>query len=643
MRWRLPDLLQNIKGREAIPYARAALIGGFALVVVAGISSGYMALRADDAARLVTHTLRQLQTATVLLSEMQDAETGQRGFLLTGDSKYLEPFANAEASTPKTVAQLRQLTAGEAGQRDRLNRITPLVDAKLSELEQTIALARARRMKDAIDIVKSDRGKVLMDRVRVELAGFSQGELDLLDKREADAAATRNALLVLIGSSLVAALGLAGLLLRQSMRTLAALETRTKELEAEAALRRDAEDTLRQSQKMESIGQLAGGIAHDFNNVLTVILGNLDMVQRRLANPAPTQSARDIAATLASPVELALHGVRSATQLTQRLLAFSRRQTLAPSRLDLNRLVSGMSVMLERTLGEAIDIETVLAGGLWPTLADANQVENALLNLCVNAQHAMPDGGRLTIETANTYLDEAYVRQFGDVPPGQYVLLSVTDTGSGIPEAILDRVFEPFFTTRSGAEGSGLGLAMVHGFVKQSGGHVRIYSEVAQGTTVKIYLPRLLHPEQAASPSPKADSAEVPRAKPGETILIVEDNPAVRAYARSVLEELGYGVLEAGDAAEALRLLDPAPRVDLLFTDVVLPGANGRELSKSVLQLRSDLPVLFTTGYTRNAIIHHGRLDPDVRLLPKPYTQRTLAQDVRALLDQGKPNRPSLD
>jgi signal transduction histidine kinase len=633
-----------MRGRGLIPYARATVIGGFALVLVAGVGSGIMALRAADADHLVAHTLEQIQAAGALLGDMQDAETGQRGFLLTGDPGYLQPFINAQASTPRTLARLRELTTDEAGQRERLSRITPLVEAKLNELRLTIALAREGRSKDAINRVKTHQGKLLMDRIRVEVAGFSQSELEMLGHREREAAAARTSLLILIGFSLLAALGLAAFLSRQSTRSLHALATRTRELEAETALRRDAEAILRQSQKMESIGQLAGGIAHDFNNVLTVILGSLDTIQRRIDNSRDEASQRDLAATLVRPVELALQGVRSATQLTQRLLAFSRRQTLAPTRLDLNHLVSGMSELLRRTLGEAIEIQTVLAGGLWPTLADANQVENALLNLCVNAQHAMPNGGRLTIETSNAHLDEEYVRPFGDVAAGQYLLLSVSDTGTGIPPDILDRVFEPFFTTRSGADGSGLGLAMVHGFVKQSGGHIRIYSEVNQGTAVKIYLPRLLQAAQASSPSPRIEpSADAPRAEAGETILVVEDNPGVRAFARATLEELGYRVIEAGDAEDALRAVDQAHRVDLLFTDVVLPGVNGRELSRKILELRGDLPVLFTTGYTRNAIIHHGRLDPDVRLLPKPYTQRMLAQELRTLLDATRPPDAGID
>jgi CheY-like chemotaxis protein len=335
---------------------------------------------------------------------------------------------------------------------------------------------------------------------------------------------------------------------------------------------------------------------------------------------------------------MAMQAARNAAKLTHRLLAFARRQSLEPARLDCNRLVSGMSDLLRRTLGETVNLEIVLGGGLWPTFADPNQLESAMLNLAVNARHAMPDGGRLTIETTNAYLDEAYVRRFGDMQPGQYVQVSVADTGTGIAPEVLGRVFEPFFTTKDVEAGSGLGLAQVHGFVKQTGGHVRIYSEVGHGTTVKIYLPRLHGAEAvAAIPAPAAETvAPVSGARPGETILVVEDNDGVREYARSALEEFGYKIIEAVNAADALRLAQDGARIDLLFTDVVLPGgASGRQLSDSLLKQRPDLPVLFTTGYTRNAIVHHGRLDPDVQLLNKPYAQQDLVRKIRELLDRG--------
>jgi CheY-like chemotaxis protein len=294
--------------------------------------------------------------------------------------------------------------------------------------------------------------------------------------------------------------------------------------------------------------------------------------------------------------------------------------------------------MMSRTVGEQVKIETVLGAGLWTIFADSNQLENSLANLIVNARDAMPNGGKLTIETTNTYLDDSYVERFGDVKPGPYAMLSVTDAGTGIEKEKLERIFEPFFTTKGIGKGTGLGLAMVYGFVKQSGGHIRVYSEVGQGTTVKIYLPRYSDNANMASvprPSPEAPIAESPRARKGEIILLVEDDVGVSEYAVSVLEDLGYRVLTAQDGTEGLEIYNKAKRIDLLFTDVVLGGElNGRQLADVVKKLKPSLPVLFTTGYTRNAIIHHGKLDADVNLLSKPYTQRDLALKVRAVIDE---------
>jgi PAS domain S-box-containing protein len=398
----------------------------------------------------------------------------------------------------------------------------------------------------------------------------------------------------------------------------------TERREAQEALMR-TQAQLAQSQKMEGIGQLTGGVAHDFNNLLTVVIGNLETIQRQVreASPDPVRLER--------VADLAMRGARRAEALTQRLLAFSRQQPLNPKPVEIGRLVTGMSDLLRRTIGEQIAVETVLAGGVWRTMVDPNQLEIAILNLAVNARDAMPQGGRLTIETANVYLDDRYASDQTEVTPGQYVMIAISDTGAGMTREVIARAFEPFFTTKDVGHGTGLGLSQVYGFVKQSGGHVKIYSEVGEGTTVKIYLPRLHIDETESVEEPQVPAAGV---SGSETILAVEDDDDVRAYTSDTLRELGYDVLQAANGAAALRVLDEHPEIKLLFTDVGLPGGmNGRRLAEAARERRPDLKVLFTTGYARNAIVHEGRLDPGVELIPKPFTQVSLAAKLRDLLD----------
>jgi PAS domain S-box-containing protein len=386
--------------------------------------------------------------------------------------------------------------------------------------------------------------------------------------------------------------------------------------------RKAVEDQLRQAQKMEAVGQLTGGVAHDFNNLLTVIMGNLEHLERILPAAQPTERI----------ISAALRAASRAAILTQRLLVFSRRSPLVPEVLSVNKLVAGMSDLMRRTLGEAVFIETVLAGGLWPTLADANQLENALINLAINARDAMPDGGKLTIETANAHLDEAYARMHEEVQAGQYVGIFITDTGIGMSAETASRAFEPFFTTKETGQGTGLGLSQVYGFIKQSGGHVKIYSEIGEGTTVKFYLPRYRGPEDV---SDEGLATQVVSRGQGELVLVVEDDPDVRDYTVEMVSELGYSVLSAPDGATALRLLDSNREVALLFTDVGLPGGmNGRQLAEQAQRRRPRLKILYTTGYARNAIVHQGRLDPGVEVIFKPFTYSDLAAKIRQVLDQ---------
>ncbi len=400
-------------------------------------------------------------------------------------------------------------------------------------------------------------------------------------------------------------------------------------LEREIAERSRTEAMLRQAQKIEVVGQLTGGVAHDFNNLLTVIGGNVELLGRALGESASEKVARYLAN--------ATKGVAQAKELTSRLLAFSRRQTLDPKATDVNALVAEMHDLMARSLGEAVEIDVQLPDDVWPIEVDRNQLENAILNLAVNARDAMTSqglaSGKLTIETANTQLDEGYARAHVDVVPGDYVAICVSDTGVGMSAEVIEQALEPFFTTKEVGKGTGLGLSQVFGFIKQSGGHIKIYSELGLGTSVKLYLPRLTTDVQIMRPVAEAASPQAPRAQ-GESILVVEDDASVRAYVTESLRELGYAVTEVSRGGDALDLLRGGATPDLLLTDVVMPGMTGRQVADAALAIRPGLPVLFMTGYARNAIAHGGRLDAGVRVLVKPFTLTALALKVREALGQ---------
>ena len=395
----------------------------------------------------------------------------------------------------------------------------------------------------------------------------------------------------------------------------------TAEREQAEALAR-TEEALRQAQKMEAVGQLTGGIAHDFNNMLTGVIGSLDLIQRNLANGRPERVERYIDAATTS--------AQRAAALTARLLAFGRRQSLDLQPTDVNMLVSGMEDLLQRTLGEQIALEAHLATNAWAACTDANQLESALLNLCINARDAMPDGGKLTIDTRNEHLDERYAREHAEVDPGDYVALSVSDTGVGMSAATLEKVFEPFFTTKPVGQGTGLGLSMIYGFARQSGGHVRIYSKLGQGTTIKLYVPRYRGEVEVGS---EAES-QVPLGC-GETVMIVEDDPSVRLIVLEVLEELGYNAIEATDARHAIPILQSGKRIDLLVSDVGLPGMNGRQLAEVARETRPELRVLFITGYAQNAAVRGGFLDHGMDMMTKPFAIDALATKIRQMLRIG--------
>lgn len=390
------------------------------------------------------------------------------------------------------------------------------------------------------------------------------------------------------------------------------IQDRTAEL-------RTAEASLRQSQKMEAVGQLTGGIAHDFNNMLAVVIGALDLIGRRQSRGQPFSEL----------ITAALEGAQRAADLTHRLLAFSRKLPLNPRTVDVGGMVKSMSELLRRSLGEQVRLETVLAGGLWKAKTDINQLENAILNLSINARDAMPDGGRLTIETSNAHLDDNYARTHDEVTAGQYVLIAISDTGTGMTPETVERAFEPFYTTKPAGKGTGLGLSQVFGYVKQSGGHIAIYSEVGQGTTIKLYLPRAFSDVRADA---QRKAAATPEGSPDQVVLLVEDDDRMREITVAGLRELGYTVMHASSGARALQTLAGHPRIALLFTDVVMPDMGGRQLADEALKIRPDLKILFTTGYTRNAIVHNGVLDPGVNFLSKPFTLDQLGRKVREVL-----------
>ncbi len=397
----------------------------------------------------------------------------------------------------------------------------------------------------------------------------------------------------------------------------------TEQRAQEAALAK-AEEALRQSQKMEALGQLTGGIAHDFNNLLTGIIGSLDIVRRRMAAGRMDDVPRFMDAASAS--------ADRAAALTHRLLAFARRQSLDNKPSDINQLVRGMEDLLHRTLGEQVTMQAVLSEALWPALVDDNQLENALLNLAINARDAMPSGGKLMIETSNARLDEAYAAVNVEVTPGDYVAICVTDTGTGMAPEVVERAFDPFFTTKPVGEGTGLGLSMIYGYAKQSGGHVRIYSEVGQGTTIRLYLPRA----DADIVEAPAKPDEAPRGQ-GETVLVVEDDSSVRLIIAEVLDELGYLHLGAADGPAAVQILQSEARIDLLVTDVGLPNMNGRQLAEIARNLRPGLKVLFVTGYAESAAVRHGFLEPGVDMLTKPFALDALGTKIRTIIEGVRP------
>jgi signal transduction histidine kinase len=604
-----------------------SLLGCTLLAAVITLGTFWLGFREQDQDQWVRHSLAVRSELQLIQTLILRAESSQRGYLVTGREQYLAPFDPARGALQTALDRVASLVNDNPQQIEAARSLRQAISAKLDELERTIAFRKAGRNDDAIALVNTDAGQRVMGTIADQIAAMQGNEDQLLTAREADAASldlllqfgSVAAFLVICGIAVLAAY-----LARRSVATIhtanAQLALANESLIEQIGRREQVEAQLRQAQKMEAVGQLTGGMAHDFNNMLGVIVGALDLIKRRLK--------RDEFG-IGVFVENAMKATERSAALIQRLLAFARQQPLAPEAIDANRMIADMSELLRSTLGEQIQIETVLAAGLWKTNADPHQLESSIVNIAINARDAMSDGGKLTIETENVYLDEAYCSENAEVTAGQFVMIAITDQGTGMPPQVAARAFDPFFTTKPAGKGTGLGLSQVYGFIKQSAGHIKIYSEIGTGTTVKIYLPRLYREaEQVKRTALKPAGGDA-----DEIVLVVEDDPLMRRMSCDALRELGYTVLESENAAAALTMIADTPSIRLLFTDVVMPETNGKKLADEALKRRPDLKVLFTTGYTRNAVVHGGVLDPDVNFISKPFTIQQLASKVRAVLD----------
>ena len=721
-----------VMSKYIVTRANALVFGALiVLLLLIGGATWERLIAARSARDASLHSYEVLGTIKDLSHAILDAETGQRGYLLTGSDDYLAPYQASLGRVSFLQGELQRLTANDPAEQERLRTLAPVLQRKLEELAQTVQLRRDIGFDAAIRIVRTDVGREYMKTIEATIAAMTGDEESLLAQRlaEADSRGAWFRWLMLSGAvAAIAALLWAARLLNQAwsrshkaeaeQRTLAQrlhvsldslsqgvavfgpnhnlrhwnecfqvllnlpkallregtpyavfveqtaegggaflegedqirlvsglvdgpivyehtkptghqLEIRRTPMPdggfaltiSDMTKRAQAEGVLREAQKMHAIGQLTGGIAHDFNNLLTVILGNLELVRTRLAGED----------ALLGRIERATWAASRGAVLTGQLLAFARRQPLAPTSINLAATMPDLIPLLRRTLGEQVEVRYIETAGLWPAMADPAQLESAVLNLALNARDAMPEGGRLTIELGNRVLDEAYAHSHAEVAPGDYAMLAVSDTGHGMTPDVLARAFEPFFTTKAEGKGTGLGLAMVFGFVKQSGGHVSIYSEPGEGTTIRLYLPRGVGDGTSVGQRSRQPIA-LPRGR--ATVLIVEDEPPVREIAAAILGELGYHTLEAADGEEALRVFGAhASSVDLLLTDVVLPGkVRGRDLAERIKAVRPEVKVLFMSGYTENSIVHQGRLDDGVQMIGKPFHREELARKVAAVL-----------
>lgn len=591
---------------------------GMLLVVVAIILT-WVVWEYHRTVAWVNHSFDVQQSILNVSAKAHEAEAAGRGFLITGSDAYLAHFPTLEAKLATAVARLSELTTDNAGQQRAIVSLTEAINVRFVEMSRLIDARRVEGGQPQLLATRMTVGLTAMESVRAIIDQMSAIESNLHRSRVASVQS------VIFLGGLASSFGL--LIVLASMVAWSWDNRReANALLATIAERQQNESQIRQMQKIEAVGQLTGGLAHDFNNMLAVIISGLALAQKRLA-AGDKNVDRFISA--------AMDGATRAASLTNRLMTFSRQLPLAPQPIDANRLVSGMLELMQRTLGELIQIKTLLRGGLWTTNADEGQLENAILNLAVNARDAMQGGGKLIIETANFQADAAFARQ-NDIPVGDYVLIAVTDTGSGMTPDVAAKAFDPFYTTKGVGKGTGLGLSQVYGFIKQSGGQIRIYSEPDHGTTVKMYLPRLANASAVTSTSIDRDviwsNDHAQNAR--NIVLVVEDDNRVREMSVASLRELGFTVIHANSAKDGLNSLDAHPETTVLFTDIVMPEIDGRQLAGEALRRRPNLKVLYTTGFSGDAIKESERLDPGLHLITKPFTLTQLDAKMHEVLTE---------
>lgn len=606
--------------RRNSPRLHAHLPEFAAVVLVIALSVlGWVISEYGQTVDWVQHTFEVEAQISATLSADQAVELNSRRYVLTGDKQYLRLSGEAEKDIETQTARLQILIA------DNPELQQALVFLR-GHLEQHLAiLKRARDQRHTTDtnatrpLVQTDESYEALDKVLVNLTQMAAVERSLYLGRAAEVKRVTVIGGVIASFALIVVIGSMAMWIFSTRRE-------ARDLLTTLAEREKNEAHIRHMQKMDVVGQMTGGLSHDLNNMLAVIISALNLTQRRLA-AGDTNVQRFITG--------AMDGASRAATLTNRLMAFSRQLPLAPQSIDTNKLVSGITELVQQTLGETIQIQTVLNADLWSINADAGQLENAILNLCVNAKDAMPEGGKLVIETANVHLDEAYAHQHGALT-GPHVLIAITDTGSGMTEEVANKAFDPFFTTKDVGKGTGLGLSQVHGFIKQSGGHIKIYSEPGQGTTIKMHLPQLHETgaKQKIIVAAENASPELQKTNSLYTILVVEDDIRVNEMTVASLRELGYTVIHADGASSALEKLDTHPDIAMLFTDIVMPETNGLQLAAETLRLRPDIKVLYTSGFARDAIVHSGKLDSGIKFIAKPFTLAQVSAKIAEVLAQ---------